>query len=429
MRKEPATTCEVVLKSPSARALIQGMSNTPATVASARVRLFARFVAMGVGGVVMLGAILLHKFDEAARQDLESRVRCQSTMVVHLSSGVLSGPLDDGNTAFAESLRVLGATTHTGYSLITALGVVVAEPMAEAPGEVTSQLERPEIALATREGVGVAERDGIVHVATAIAPEGVVIGYARGSVPASRVSPECHELETRIAVGGVIAVFASMVVAWLLAASMARTSVNLAPPIARAVVGDAVRPAELTQACARTEPEAETEPEPFSPALLEVEANIADESSSCSVAAVMLDVESLMRAGAIEKGLSLHMQLDTPIPARITADAAALCEMLTMLVRSATELTAAGTVSIEAGFDADAPLARRMRLTVSDTSATATPSEEMARGVDSARCLVRLLGGHIEVASTPGVGTAVTVLFPTGIRSHEMRSDLVSLGD
>ena len=153
-------------------------------------------------------------------------------MIAQLSSKVLAGPLEEGNDAFAESLRVLGATTHTGYSLITAQGVVIAEPMEETPGEVRSQLDQPEIALATREGFGVAEREGILHVATAIAPDGVVIGYARASIPSSRVSPELQELQARIIISGAVALLAAVLLSWLLAGRMVRRSEDLAPVMA-----------------------------------------------------------------------------------------------------------------------------------------------------------------------------------------------------
>ncbi len=380
---------------------------------------------------MILGALLFQKVDEAARQDLESRIRLQATVVAQLSSNVLSGSLDDGDATFTESLRVLGATTHTRYSLITAEGVVVAEPMAEAPDEVPP-LNQPEITLAKREGVGIAERDGILYVAATIAPDGVLIGYARASVPASRVAPEFEELQMRVAFGGLLAVFASVLLGWLVAGRLVRSVASLSPVIAPVRGGDAARPLPLTDGSTLTETAGPTA-ESAHPAMRKT----AVESSACSVGYVVAEVESLTRAGAIEKGLSLLIGLDTPIPKSVTTDASALRQILTSLVQNAIKFTDAGTVSIQVGFDPEAPLARRLRLTVSDTG-LGMAAEQLTqvfepRGtaicLDALRRSTRLLGGELEASSRAGVGSAFTVLLPTGIRSHEMCSELASLHD
>ncbi len=387
-------------------------------------------MATGVGAVVILGALLLHKVEEAARQDLESRIRCQSAMVAQLSSSVLSGSSEDGNAAFTESLRVLGATTRTGYSLITAEGVVVAEPMAEA--DEVPPLNQPEIALAKREGVGIAERDGILHVATAIAPDGVLTGYARASVPASRVTPEFEELRMRIAFGGLLSVLASVVLGWILAGRLVRSSgspSSVVAPISRVV---AARPAEVALAHGSTDAAG-----PAAESAHGAAENMAVDLSACSVASVMCKVESLTRAVATEKGLSLIIALHTPIPASVTTDASTLRQVLTSLVENAIKFTDAGTVSIRAGFDPEAPLARRLTLTVSDTglgmSAEQLEQAFEPRGTGLGLCelrrFARLLGGELEAASGAGVGSAFTLSLPTGIRSHEMCSELASPND
>lgn len=390
--------------------------------ASPRVRLFAGFVTTGTGALVILGTLVLIRVEDAARQDLESRLRCQSTMLGQLSANVLVGPLDDGNESFAESLRALVATTRTGYSLISASGVVVADPSSESPATEPSQLNQPEIVLAAHDGVGVAERDGMIYVATAIAPDGVTLGYARASQPLSRVPAEFQELRTRITAGSLIAVLASVMLAWLLSKLLVRPIAGLSTGVlAEAQASAKTMNHEIpTPTTARVDPaELRFQPEPPVAAGVPSAATDGVELSPCSIATVIADIESLMRVRAGDKQISLLISGDTPIPTSITSDATTLRQILVDLVDNAITLMDAGAVSLRVSFDVDAPRTRRLKLAVSDTGAGMT-AEQLGQIVPHVAASAALLGGDVEVDSRPGVGTVFTVLLPTGVRSEEM---------
>jgi len=148
--------------------------------------------------------------------------------------------------------------------------------------------------------------------------------------------------------------------------------------------------------------------------------------------AVLLDVESLMRARAEQKGVSLECRLTAPIPVQVHSDPTRLRQVLMNLVGNAVKFTDRGRVLLEAGVEqSDAgPL---LVLSVDDTGPGMTEDQvaqlfqaftqvdsSMTRrhggtglGLTISRRLAQLMGGEVELAQTAvGRGSRFEVRLP-----------------
>ncbi|HEY0929140.1 MAG TPA: ATP-binding protein [Gemmatimonas sp.] len=75
------------------------------------------------------------------------------------------------------------------------------------------------------------------------------------------------------------------------------------------------------------------------------------EPVACDLPALLLEVESLMRARAAGKGLTLETRLRNAVPSRVTADPTRVRQILMNLVGNAVKFTEHGRVTIEAGAE------------------------------------------------------------------------------
>ncbi len=150
---------------------------------------------------------------------------------------------------------------------------------------------------------------------------------------------------------------------------------------------------------------------------------------------VIADVEMLMRMRAAAKGLSFEVEYATPMPETIQSDPTRFRQILLNLAGNALKFTEAGGVRmiarlIRGAEDEEATLS----VEVVDTGIGIQPERmdhlfasfsqadsSMARrfggtglGLAISRRLARMLGGDITVRSTPGEGSAFTVLISAG---------------
>jgi signal transduction histidine kinase/DNA-binding response OmpR family regulator len=156
--------------------------------------------------------------------------------------------------------------------------------------------------------------------------------------------------------------------------------------------------------------------------------------------AVLLDVESIARARAAAKGVSLETRLLSPIPERVITDPTRLRQILMNLVGNAVKFTERGRVrvdvavaaAVDATVEGEAETAT-LRLTIDDTGVGMT-TEQVADlfqpfhqadasvtrrfggtglGLSISRRLAVLLGGDVTVvSSTPGEGTRFAIALP-----------------
>lgn len=159
------------------------------------------------------------------------------------------------------------------------------------------------------------------------------------------------------------------------------------------------------------------------------------ESISCSPIEVVEEVRSFMQVRAAERGVRLDVNYRFPLPARVETDPFRLRQILTNLVANAVKFSKS-RVDISVTLDADAS-GDRVRCDVADDGIgmTAKQIEQLFQpfaqaeastsrryggsglGLTIAQRLAALLGGVIEVTSSPGHGSTFTLSFPVG-RDH-----------
>lgn len=150
---------------------------------------------------------------------------------------------------------------------------------------------------------------------------------------------------------------------------------------------------------------------------------------------LVAEVESLMGVLARRKGLSLIVGFDGPVPVRVESDAMRLKQVLVNLVGNALKYTDHGEVRLRArlGSVDQHESSPTLEFEVADTgvgmsddeiSRLFSPYERLDRADDPrgssglglmiSRKLAELLGGQIEVSSSPGVGTTFTLTIDPG---------------
>jgi two-component sensor histidine kinase len=162
------------------------------------------------------------------------------------------------------------------------------------------------------------------------------------------------------------------------------------------------------------------------------------------LAALLDSVASVVEPTAAAKGVHIDVVLGRELP-RLTTDARHLRKVLLNLTTNAVKFTEQGVVTLVARRDPDAP-EQRMLLAVEDTGIgiafadQARIFEEFEQvlsdargdslrrgtglGLPIARKLTRLLGGDIELESTPGVGSRFIVRIPMETPAREAAGTL-----
>ncbi len=135
---------------------------------------------------------------------------------------------------------------------------------------------------------------------------------------------------------------------------------------------------------------------------------------------------------ALDKGLQLNLNVDENIPARLVGDSTRLKQIVTNLISNALKFTSSGSVQVTASLEERNGDACRLRISVTDTG-IGIPEDRLDRlfqsfsqvdasttrrfggtglGLAIAKRLVEMMGGDINVASTPGKGTKFTFNVP-----------------
>jgi len=169
---------------------------------------------------------------------------------------------------------------------------------------------------------------------------------------------------------------------------------------------------------------------------------MAVESIATQPTQIVEEVASLVRPRAKDKGVSVHVCYDTPIPLQISCDPTRLRQILLNLCGNAIKFTEKGSVSIHVGCDADD---QAMWFSVVDTGIGMTEEqrEHIARfeafsqadtsttrkyggsglGLRISNSLAKMLGGGIDLKSQLGIGSKFTLTIATGdlqgVEMHE----------
>ncbi len=144
---------------------------------------------------------------------------------------------------------------------------------------------------------------------------------------------------------------------------------------------------------------------------------------------VLSEVEALVKQQANSKGLDFRMLYAFPLPASIMGDPVRLRQVLLNLCSNAIKFTESGKVTVSVLYDAEH---KNLRFSVADTgigmameqvSRIFTPFEQAdssitrryggtGLGLALSKRLVDLMGGNIQVISTPDVGTTFAINLP-----------------
>ncbi|WP_426318042.1 CHASE domain-containing protein [Pseudoduganella sp. R-43] len=145
---------------------------------------------------------------------------------------------------------------------------------------------------------------------------------------------------------------------------------------------------------------------------------------------VLCALAAVMAMTSADKGLALSLCVDADVPVSQHGDVQRIQQVLLNLVSNALKFTDSGSVTVHASRDPADP--GMLRWEVSDTGIGISPEQlqrlftpfsqadaSMARryggtglGLAISQRLVQMMGGTIEVASTPGRGTTFTFLMP-----------------
>jgi signal transduction histidine kinase/ActR/RegA family two-component response regulator len=159
---------------------------------------------------------------------------------------------------------------------------------------------------------------------------------------------------------------------------------------------------------------------------------------ACPVVRVVAEVESLMRARAIEKALPFEVEYAGPVPEMIETDPTRLRQILVNLAANAIKFTERGRVQLRISLEQPTSLGDepgpQLRFDVIDTGIGMTANqlahvfqpftqadETMTRrfggtglGLAISQRLASKLGGAITAASEPGKGSTFTLTIPAG---------------
>ena len=167
------------------------------------------------------------------------------------------------------------------------------------------------------------------------------------------------------------------------------------------------------------------------------------------LAALVAGVESTIGALAGKRGLAFKLRVDDALPPRLVGDPMRLTQVLINLLGNAVKFTERGHIElIVDGATADGNVLH-LRFVVRDTGIGMTPEQQQrvfsayaqadssisrrfggtGLGLSITRHLVTLMGGHIDCASAPGVGTTFTVRLPLAVASGLPERDTESLAE
>uniref|UniRef100_I2Q5C9 histidine kinase n=1 Tax=Desulfovibrio sp. U5L TaxID=596152 RepID=I2Q5C9_9BACT len=156
------------------------------------------------------------------------------------------------------------------------------------------------------------------------------------------------------------------------------------------------------------------------------------EEKACDIVELAGKLTDMMRPDAARKGLSLRLDVQGTLPARLSCSPDRIRQVLVNLLGNAVKFTDQGEIVLELGREDHADTGAWLRLAVRDTGIGIPPDKQTVIfdrftqvnasssrhyggvGLGLAICnkLVHMMGGSIRVDSTPGQGSVFTVTLP-----------------
>ena len=169
------------------------------------------------------------------------------------------------------------------------------------------------------------------------------------------------------------------------------------------------------------------------------------ESIPFSMAEVIGNVVNIFGSQAAEKGILLHTVIDPELPAALLGDPQRLIQVINNLMGNAVKFTKAGDIQLTAKGKRQTEASIELEISVQDTGIGMT-EEELSRiftafsqvdtsttrrfggtglGLAISRQLIELMGGTIQVKSTPGKGSVFTFVISLPISLGVEGADLL----
>jgi PAS domain S-box-containing protein len=153
------------------------------------------------------------------------------------------------------------------------------------------------------------------------------------------------------------------------------------------------------------------------------------ESVPFDLGTVVADVGELYGADAVAKGLAFIVDVDPALPAQVEGDPGRVRQVLANLVSNAVKFTASGEVALKLRVKEISDAGVDVRIDVRDTGCGLDPSQRerlfeaftqadasttrrfggTGLGLTIAQRLVRMMGGEIDVASQPNMGSVFSI--------------------
>ncbi|MCF7972546.1 MAG: response regulator [Phycisphaerae bacterium] len=154
----------------------------------------------------------------------------------------------------------------------------------------------------------------------------------------------------------------------------------------------------------------------------------------CSVNRLLIDIESLMCARALNKGIELSILFDTPVPDMIRTDPTRVRQCLINLIGNAIKFTDAGYVKVHVSLQEDKD-GTSVRFDVEDSGIGVSTENQLhifdtftqadntitrqfggtGLGLSITRQLADLLHGSLSISSVEGEGSTFSLSIPTNI--------------
>ncbi len=202
--------------------------------------------------VVALAVPLGLSIDRSARSEVESDVLASTAVLAARVSDLVAraDPAADAPPAVSEALASIATQAATGADsrvlIVDSAGLVLADSTGDAaPGTSYATAERPEFAAALDAGsVDVRERhsdtldEDLLLVTVPVADGGVVVGALRVSAPLGDVESDVRSSWLGLVVIGLVVIGFGLLLAWILAGTVARPLEHLSAAAGRLGAGD-----------------------------------------------------------------------------------------------------------------------------------------------------------------------------------------------
>ena len=187
-------------------------------------RLYAGFALLILVASGILGGLIGGWLEKDFLAEIDGSLQAQALLLRELATPALKG---EGDEYLQERLQRLDAETNTRLTVLRADGEVLADSR-ENPAQMDNHAGRPEVAQARSQGLGRSTRFSatlatrMTYLAVPVFTDERLASFVRASLNFSSVQARRRQLRSAVAMGASLSALAALVLAYLLARSLAR---------------------------------------------------------------------------------------------------------------------------------------------------------------------------------------------------------------